>query len=69
MTLHDTQEFYDDLGRRPNQNLALAATLCIDDVVQAVILCTFECLISRMARMYLQGQIRGPSFIVYFFLV
>lgn len=35
MALHDTQEFYDDLGRGPDEHLALAATLGIDNVVLA----------------------------------
>lgn len=33
MTLHDMQELDDDLGRRPNEDLALATTLRVDDVV------------------------------------
>jgi hypothetical protein len=32
MTLHDTQEFYNDLGRGSDEDLALAASLGIDDV-------------------------------------
>jgi hypothetical protein len=33
MTLHHAQEFDDDLGRRTNEDLALATALRVDDVV------------------------------------
>jgi hypothetical protein len=33
MALHDTQEFYNDLGRWSDEHLAFAATLGIDNVV------------------------------------
>jgi len=38
MALHDTQELYHDFRRRSNENLTFAASLSVDDVVQAVIL-------------------------------
>ena len=38
MALHDREELDDDLGARADKHLALAATLGVDDVVQAVIL-------------------------------
>jgi len=37
MSLHDTQEFYNDLGRRPDENLTLSTALSIDDVVEAIV--------------------------------
>ena len=37
MSLHDAQEFYDDLGGRPDEDLALSTALGVDDVVKAVI--------------------------------
>jgi len=36
--LHDTQEFYNNLGGRSDENLALATALSIDNVVKAVVL-------------------------------
>jgi hypothetical protein len=33
MSLHHTEKLYNNLGRRPDENLALATTLSIDDVV------------------------------------
>lgn len=33
MTLHNAQEFNDDLRRRADEDLALAATLSVDNVV------------------------------------
>ena len=33
MTLHDTEELDDDLRRRTDKDLALAAALSVDDVV------------------------------------
>jgi hypothetical protein len=33
MSLHDTQEFYDDLGGRSDEDLALSTALGVDDVV------------------------------------
>lgn len=33
MALHDSEELYDDLGRRPDEDLALPAALGVDDVV------------------------------------
>lgn len=33
MSLHDTEELDDDLRRRPDENLTLAAALSIDNVV------------------------------------
>jgi len=38
MTLHDTEELDNDLGRRTNKNLTLSTALGIDDIVQAVVL-------------------------------
>jgi len=38
MTLHDAQEFYNDLGGGSDEDLALATALSVDDIVQAVIL-------------------------------
>lgn len=38
VTLHDAQELDDDLRGRADEHLALAATLGIDDVVEAVVL-------------------------------
>ena len=38
VSLHDTQEFYNDLGGRSDEDLALSTALSIDDVVQAVVL-------------------------------
>jgi hypothetical protein len=33
MSLHDTQEFYNNLGGRPDEDLALASSLGINNVV------------------------------------
>ena len=33
MTLHDTEELDDDLGRGPDEDLTLAAALSVDNVV------------------------------------
>ena len=33
MPLHDTQEFYNDLGRRSDEDLTLAPALGIDNVI------------------------------------
>ena len=33
MALHHTQEFYDDLGRGPDQHLAFATALGVDNVI------------------------------------
>ena len=38
MTLHDGQELDNDLRRRTDEDLALAAALRVDNVVQAVVL-------------------------------
>jgi len=42
MTLHDTKELDNDLGRRTNKDLTLSTALSIDDIVQAVILTSSE---------------------------
>ena len=33
MSLHDAQKFYDDLRRGSDENLALASTFSVDDVI------------------------------------
>lgn len=38
VALHNAQELDNDLGGRADEHLALAATLGIDDVVEAVVL-------------------------------
>lgn len=38
MSLHDAQKLDHHLGRRPDEDLALATALGIDDIVQAVVL-------------------------------
>jgi hypothetical protein len=38
MTLHDAEELDNHLRRGADQNLALAATLSVDEVVEAVVL-------------------------------
>lgn len=43
MALHDTEELDDDLGGRTDENLALATALSVDNVVEAVVLNTWQC--------------------------
>lgn len=39
MSLHDSEELDDDLGRWANEDLAFSTTLGVDNIVQSIILC------------------------------
>jgi hypothetical protein len=65
MALHDAQELDDDLGGRADEHLALAATLGIDDVVEAVVLRkpSTPHQTHMLGLFHSQEQIRGPFLI------
>jgi len=63
MTLHDTKELDDDLGRGTDKDLTLSAALSIDDIVQAVILKHHQShYLSRQNTNHSPGQRREPFF-------